>query len=876
MRIKEKIRHSLLEQKRSLAAKLNILTITLIVITSAGIASLLTYHEITEHYKELLGHGKSFAKLIAENSEYAIYTEDRKTLLKIVNGIDADEQMAYVFVLDKQKNVLQFKSKSRSIQSPPYALHADNSDTDDELIYKEYRNREDGNRYIDILVPVISIVSKDFPELFINDTNALQSENIGFVQLGYNLKGLQVFTRKLIFNSILFTALFIILGSYMTFFMTSKITSPLKKLAIITHEISEGKLDHDIIINTDDEIADLSRSFKHMLDHLKTSKGQVESRTHELSEANQQMLKEIAERKMAETSLSMTKTRLQYLLDSTPAVIYSCNPHGNYAIVFLSDNISKLLGYESNEFLEKSKIWIDYVHRDDLPRVLTEMPRIFESGYHSHEYRFRHKNGKYIWILNEMKLMYDEEGNPSEIVGYWIDIGERKLLEEQLRYDAFHDGLTQLPNRALFIDHLEIEFGRASRRKNYVFALLFLDMDRFKNINDSLGHVTGDKLLIAIGQRLKKCIHSDDTIARLGGDEFAVLLADIRNVEDSKKIAERLLNELRFPFYVENQEIFISTSIGIVLKNRDHEKPAQMMRDADIAMYHAKSLGGASFVFFDKYMHIRAVTRLKMENDLRRAIEHNEFFVNYQPISDVQTENIIGFEALLRWRHPEYGLVSPMDFIPIAEETGLIVPIGKWVLQESCIQMSKWQAQFPSETPLTISVNLSVKQFRPKIIDEIASILKNTNLQAGSLKLEITESVLMEQTEIIEGVIKQLRDMNIHIHIDDFGTGYSSLNYLHKFDVSTLKIDRSFIKLIDSDVDSFELVKTIKSLAHNLNMSVIAEGVETTGQLEQLIKIKCDFVQGYLLSKPLDSKAAEAFLAEKRTQITRTQITMTE
>jgi diguanylate cyclase (GGDEF)-like protein/PAS domain S-box-containing protein len=836
----------------------------LIVITSVGIASLLAYHEIKEHYNELLVHGKSFAELIAENSEYAIFTEDRETLRTLVNSIDADEQISYVFVLDEQRKVLQFKSKSPSIQSPPFALRAGNAEIDDELIYEEYRNKEDGNRYIDIFVPVMSIASEDHVELFLNDTIELQSENIGFVQLGYNLKGLQAYIRKLILTTILFTVFFIMVGSYMTFFMTGKITSPVKKLALITQEISEGKLDHTLEINTNDEIADLSHSFNHMLDHLKNYKNQVESRTHELSEANQQMLKEIAERKMAETSLAATKTRLQYLLDSTPAVIYSCKPYGDYAITFLSDNINKLLGYEANEFRGISERWTDHVHKDDLPRVLTEIPRIFESGYHSYEYRFRNKNGDYTWILNEMKLMYDEEGSPSEIVGYWMDIGKRKLLEEQLRYDAFHDALTQLPNRTLFLDHLEIEFARATRRENYIFAVLFLDMDRFKNINDSLGHLTGDKLLIAIGERLKKSLHSDDTVARLGGDEFAVLLSDIRSVEDSKKIAERLLNELRFPFYIENQEIFISASIGIVLKNRDHEMTAQMLRDADIAMYHAKALGGASYVFFDKYMHVRAVTRLKMENDLRRAMEENEFFVNYQPIGDVQTENIIGFEALLRWRHPEYGLVSPMDFIPIAEETGLIVPIGKWVLQESCLQMSKWQAQFPSDEPFTISVNLSVKQFRPTMIDEIKSILENTNLHAGSLRLEITETVLMEQIEMFETMIKQLSSMNVHIHIDDFGTGYSSLNYLHKFDVTSLKIDRSFIKSIDSDADSFELVKTIRNLARNLNMSVIAEGVETIGQLEQLKKIKCDYMQGYLLSKPLECAAVETFLAEKK------------
>jgi diguanylate cyclase (GGDEF)-like protein/PAS domain S-box-containing protein len=406
----------------------------------------------------------------------------------------------------------------------------------------------------------------------------------------------------------------------------------------------------------------------------------------------------------------------------------------------------KFLGYDPQAFLEDPLFWKERVHPDDGRLVTEEMSRIFVDDHHNHEYRFRKSDGTYRWIYDEMRLLRNEEGEPEEIVGYWIDISERKKLEEQLQHDALHDILTDLPNRIRLLDRLEVSLARSIRNKGHVFAVLFLDLDRFKNVNDSFGHSVGDEFLISVARRLEACVRPGDTVARLSGDEFAILLDEIRDVPDAQAVAERIQHKLAEPSTVKGKEIFTSASIGIAMSNAHYAKPEEMMRDADIAMYQAKAHGKACYVLFDQYMHTQTMKRLELEHDLRRAMEGDEFHMLYQPIVSLKNNRIVGFEALLRWNHPERGLIMPDEFMAVAEETGLIVGIGQWSLQEACRQMRLWQERHIAEPPLSISVNISAKQFSQALVEDVRQVLQETGLDTRSLVLEMTESVIMDST----------------------------------------------------------------------------------------------------------------------------------
>jgi diguanylate cyclase (GGDEF)-like protein len=441
------------------------------------------------------------------------------------------------------------------------------------------------------------------------------------------------------------------------------------------------------------------------------------------------------------------------------------------------------------------------------------------------------------------------------------DITQRKLAEEQLLHDAFHDALTDLPNRALFMDRLRRAILRTKRQENYRFAVLFLDLDGFKVVNDSLGHASGDQLLIAIGRRLEQGMRRGDTLTRLGGDEFAILADDISDVQDAAHLADRVRNELKAPFNLGGHEVFATASIGIALGTKDRQCPEDLLRDADTAMYHAKAQGKERHVVFDQAMHTSVVERLRLETDLRRALERREFQVHYQPICVLATGQIAGFEALLRWEHQERGWISPSSFVPLAEETGLILPIGLWVLRAACQQLHEWQSSGPEHRALLMSVNLSSKQLMdPNIVAQIEQVLQETGVSPEHLKLEITESVIMEHPPSAAEVLQQLKDRGIQLSLDDFGTGYSSLSYLHRFPLDVLKVDRSFVNRLDGEDGDPVIVQTIVALAHNLGMQVIAEGVESAGQVERLRAMGCLYGQGYYFSPPVAGEFAGALL----------------
>jgi diguanylate cyclase (GGDEF)-like protein len=441
------------------------------------------------------------------------------------------------------------------------------------------------------------------------------------------------------------------------------------------------------------------------------------------------------------------------------------------------------------------------------------------------------------------------------------ELTHRKLTEDLLAYTSVHDPLTDLPNRVLFIDRLSHAMERARRHKDFMYAVFFLDLDRFKVVNDSLGHEIGDMLLVESANRLSACLRGEDTVARLGGDEFVVLLEDIKDADDALEVAERIQNSLAKPYDLDGHMVFVFASIGIVLSGADYEQPNDVIRDADIAMYRAKGKGLGRYEIFHPSMLDRAMTRLELETDLRKALEDQQFVLHYQPILDMALNRIVGFEALVRWQHPTKGLIPPAEFIPTAEETSLIIPLGYWILDEACRQIRAWNVQYSFDPPLTINVNLSTEQCeQPDLVQKISNILRKNKLDPSLLKLELTESLIIKDSEYINVMLSELHDLGVQIHIDDFGTGYSSLSYLHTLPIDTLKIDRSFINLLGGKDNGMEIVQTILSLAHNLGMKVIAEGVETDEQLSELMAMDCEYMQGFLFSKAFDSLEAGALL----------------
>lgn len=587
----------------------------------------------------------------------------------------------------------------------------------------------------------------------------------------------------------------------------------------------------------------------------------VRERTSELVKANSELLNENTERKQAESALRQSEQRFRAIFENAAIGIGLTDVEGRP--VEVNSATQKIFGYSSEDRHMSS--FADYTHPDDVAAD-SQLFRKLVAGrldQYQIEKRFICKNGQLAWGRMTVSAV---RGNENEIlfaVAMIENINERKQAEDKLLHNAFYDVLTELPNRALFLKHLEAAIQQSQRCKNYLFAVLFLDLDRFKNINDSLGHLVGDQLLMVTAKKLAANLRSGNIVARLGGDEFAILLKDIRSVSDATDIANRLQQELSLPLNLDGYEVFTTVSIGIAFSAHSYDNADDILRDADTAMYRAKGLGKARFEIFNKAMHESALTILQLENDLRRAIKHQEFLLHYQPIIALETGRVTGFEALVRWQHPLRGLIAPAEFIPVAEETGLILPIGDWVLREACRQMREWQLRSRALRSLTISVNISSKQLsQPALVEQIGQILQQTELEAHSLKLELTESALMENAESAAAMLHKLKAMNIQLHMDDFGTGYSSLSYLHRFPVDALKIDRSFINRIGVASENAEIVQTIVTLANNLRIDVVAEGVETVDQFNQLRALGCKYGQGYFFSRPLDDQSAAAFMAE--------------
>jgi diguanylate cyclase (GGDEF)-like protein/PAS domain S-box-containing protein len=537
-------------------------------------------------------------------------------------------------------------------------------------------------------------------------------------------------------------------------------------------------------------------------------------------------------------------------------------PDGQWLRV--NHSLCAALGYSDEELLEKS--FVDLAHPDDAGSTLIQVEKLLAGRTASYrtEQRFTHKLGHFVWMLLNICAVRDSKGHLSHLVFQFQDITDRKIEEERLVHNVFHDALTGLPNRALFMDRLRLATERARRRKDQVFAVLFLDLDGFKTINDSMGHIMGDQLLIQISRRLKDCLRTTDTIARMGGDEFTILLEDLTDERESLRVVERLRKELTLPLKLGASDIQITASIGIAWSDAKYERAEEIVRDADMAMYRAKSSGKDCYQLFESERNAPQLQTVNLGNDLEAAVERNELSLHYQPIVSLETGKLSAFEALVRWRHPQRGLILPTDFIPLAEESGSILKIGTWAIREACLQLKRWQEKFPLHSSLAVSVNLSSKEFmQANLIDQVIEILQDTGVAPRSLKLEITESVVMENIGTATVLLQQLRALGIELVIDDFGTGYSSLSYLHRLPISSLKIDKSFVRDMVEKREHSEIVKTILALARSLEIRVVAEGVETLEQLVALRRLRCDAGQGFLFSKPSEAETAETLLAFK-------------
>jgi diguanylate cyclase (GGDEF)-like protein/PAS domain S-box-containing protein len=561
-------------------------------------------------------------------------------------------------------------------------------------------------------------------------------------------------------------------------------------------------------------------------------------------------------------ALQSSEEQFQLATEAADVGLWDWDPRSN--ATYMSPVFKRQIGYRDEEVPNRYEEWESRLHPEDHARTLTMVQDYLAGRVPNYEveYRLRHKDGSYRWFLSRGAVQRDEAGQAARMLGVQVDITERRRAEEQVGRLAHYDSLTGLPNRVLFADRLDQAMIESDRHGRLV-GVAFLDLDRFKNINDTLGHDAGDQLLKAVAERLTGAVRKGDTVARLSGDEFTLILADMGHMDDVVRVAQKVLDAFTQPFHVAGRELHMTASLGITLYPFDVKDVSGLLRNADIAMYRAKEHGRNTYQFYAADMMTKAVENLALENDLRHAVARGELVLHYQPIIGCADGEILGMEALVRWQHGTRGLIPPLQFIPLAEDTGLIVPIGEWVLREACTQCRRWQREF--KRPLRIAVNLSARQFgQPPIARTVRRVLEGTGLDPATLELEITESVLLHHdAEKLES-LRALAEIGVTLSIDDFGTGYSSLSYLKRFPVDALKIDQSFTHDIPDDADDTALARAIIHMAHILGLKIVAEGVETQAQFEFFRSEHCDAAQGFYFSKPLPAEEFAALLGKSQ------------
>jgi diguanylate cyclase (GGDEF)-like protein/PAS domain S-box-containing protein len=670
-----------------------------------------------------------------------------------------------------------------------------------------------------------------------------QGERIGTIYLRSDMN--DALTRLRRYFGIVCIVLLVSLG--LALLLSSRvqrvISGPIAALAVVARRVSADK-NYSVRAPkvADDEIGVLIDSFNEMLSQI------------EIQQRN---------RKIAEDALRESEERYALAVHGANDGLWDWKLRTNE--IYFSPRWARMLGYSDNEIWSDPEEWFSRIHPADRERVRAQLAAHCENSTpeFSSEYRIRHKNGHYIWMLSRGIAVHDENGVAVRIAGSQTDITEGKVA----------DALTELPNRVYLIDKLESAIAAKGSPGASPFAILFLDLDRFKVVNDSLGHAAGDQLLVGVAQRLRSSVRgqglsgrlagSSSTVARLGGDEFAILVEGIRDQDDAAIVADRILKHLAAAFYLDGRPVLATGSIGIAMGSSGNS-PDDLLRNADTAMYHAKAHGRGRFEVFNQGMRERAVARMEVEADLKKAVDAHEFELYYQPKVSLPDQKITGFEALIRWNHPKRGLLYPSEFISIAEDTGLIVPLGRWVLREGCRQMAAWQQSMFRDPALTISINLSYKQLSDAgLVEDVRRILAETGLDPKTLRLEMTESSIMENAELAVATLRKFKDLNIGLEIDDFGTGYSSLSCLRQLPFDTLKIDYSFVKGLGTADDTTQIINTILQLARSLDMDVVAEGVETRDQLARLTAMGCSSGQGYYFSRPVDAERAQRLIRDR-------------
>ncbi len=582
----------------------------------------------------------------------------------------------------------------------------------------------------------------------------------------------------------------------------------------------------------------------------------------------QQARQEISERQKVEAALRESEERYALAVRAANDGLWDWNLKKGQ--IYYSPRWKQMLGYAEDEITDNPNEWFNRVHPEDIGQLRTNISAHIKglSAHFECEYRIQHSSGTYRWMLSRGMAVIGSDKVALRLAGSQADITARKQAETKLLHDAFHDSLTELPNRALFIDRLKHVIERSRRDMRNIYAVIFLDLDRFKDVNDSLGHLIGDQLLVATAHLLKAILRPMDTVARLGGDEFVILLEDIRDVSDVTRVADRIQKRLMMATLLPNHTIFMSASMGIVLSTTGYDRPEDVLRDADTAMYRAKENGRARYEIFDSAMREQIMLRLEIESALRQAIEKEQLDVYYQPVVDVKIGRIVWFEALVRWKHNTRGLLTPNEFIALADETGQIIQLDRLVMRKAAAQLVKWQKQFDKDPPFSVSVNISGKHInQPDFVEYIVRTLNETGLSPSCLNLEITENAVLGNYDIILEVLDRLKEHGIQVQIDDFGVGYSSLNYLSHAAIKVLKIDRSFVSKILTDPNYLKIVQAIIKLTHGLSLTVVAEGVETREQLAQLSKLDCEYIQGKLVSMPEDEKKIASLLQKERQRL---------